>query len=104
MLKSGMIVAESVMGRNQSLLFEQGKTLTELDLKKLRQWGISEVNIESDKDALSSNSENELEIDPLLETFLSDHFHNVDLEHPFGKQLYFCCAHWFQKKHQGTNE
>ena len=49
-LKEGMIIADHVMDQNGMMILSAGQEITSKHLKTFRAWGITEVDIEGNKE------------------------------------------------------
>lgn len=89
-LRPGMVLAAHVLDRNNRVLLKAGLELTEKYLTILRQWGITEADIEG-IEREEVNTQEVLELDPELlvhaELSYRSLFYHADLSHPFNQEL-----------------
>lgn len=89
-LRPGMVLAADVLDRNKRVLLKAGFELTEKALTILRQWGVTEADIEG-IDREEANTQEILELDPELlshaEASYRELFRHNDITHPFIKEL-----------------
>jgi hypothetical protein len=95
-LRPGMVLAAHVLDRNGRVLLKSGLELTEKYLTILRQWGITEADIEGiDRD--EANTQEALELDPDLlahaDASYRKLFCHADLGHPFNQELMRISVH-----------
>jgi len=89
-LQAGMVLAADVVDRNHRVLLKAGIALTEKHLTVLRQWGITEADIQGvTREELNAQESVELDQDLLAhaETSYRELFRHADMQHPFNQEL-----------------
>ncbi len=93
-LRPGMVLAGDVLDRNSRVLLKAGLELTERHLTILRQWGVTEADVQGvDRGEVYAQECLELDQDLLAQAEMSyrDLFRHCDLHHPFNQELLRLC-------------
>jgi hypothetical protein len=94
LLQEGMVTASEVKDRLGRTLLTSGQTITANNLKTLKAWGITDVNIEDSnksKDNLSAVDEVEVKASPVIIKEQEILFKYSDQRHPAVAELYSVC-------------
>lgn len=89
-LQAGMVLAADIVDRNNRVLLKAGIALTEKHLTVLRQWGITEADIQGvSREELDAQECLELDQDLLAhaEASYRELFQHADMHHPFNQEL-----------------
>lgn len=84
-IKPGMVLAGDVMDRMGRVILRAGLKLTELHLKTLKAWGITETDIQGEE---NEKVEEKTEIPAAVEAQLKEAFRHTDQTHPAMKELF----------------
>jgi len=88
-LNQDMVLSDDVLDINRKLFLTKGQTITPKDIRILKIWGITEVNVFGKNE---KKTETEPWIDPELVKKIEDYtkriFKNVDLDHPAAKEIF----------------
>jgi len=93
-LQEGMVTATEVKDRNGRMLLKAGQTITAQNLKTLKTWGITDVNIEDSempKKVLQAEEEKEVKASPTIIKEQEALFKHADRRHPAVAELYNIC-------------
>lgn len=92
-IREGMVTGSEVKDRMGRTLLAKGKTITSKHLKVFKTWGITEINIRSEKNSLATQDEQEKEIsvDPKIIKETDELFKFTDRRHPIVSELYNLC-------------
>jgi hypothetical protein len=90
-IQPGMTLAADVLDRNGRVLLKTGLTINDKHLKILKQWGITDADIQGvSREEVTAAAVQHLDQEALRQTEerLGDLFRNTDREHPFVKELF----------------
>lgn len=87
LIEEGMELASDVVNLNGQVMIASGATITERELRLLRMWGVSDVDIVGD-----GADETPVVLDPetaaILEPIAEDLYRHTRREHPLVNQLF----------------
>jgi HD-like signal output (HDOD) protein len=89
-LKENMVLSEDVRDLNTRLLLSKGLKIQSKHIRTLKMWGITEVNVVTDKTDYEGTTAKDIDPESLegLEEDTKELFCHVDLEHPAMKELF----------------
>ncbi|MBT8359285.1 MAG: HDOD domain-containing protein [Deltaproteobacteria bacterium] len=89
-LKENMVLSEDVRDLNTRLLLSKGLKIKSKHIRTLKMWGVTEVNVASNKSDYEETAAKEIDAGLLerIEENTRELFHHVDLEHPAIKELF----------------
>ena len=94
-LREGMVTATEVKDRMGRTLLTSGQTITEQNLKTLKAWGVTDVNIEDSRKPKKVSPEvgerREVKASPAIVKEQDALFKYADLRHPAIAELYNVC-------------
>jgi hypothetical protein len=93
LLRKGMVTAAEVKDRMGRTLLDSGQLITEKNLKTLKAWGITEVNIESSEEPqrVLRKEPATIEVPPAIIKEQDTLFKFTDRRHPAIAELYDVC-------------
>jgi len=108
-LRKGMVTATEVKDRMGRTLLTSGQTITAQNLKTLKAWGITDVNIEDSrkpKQVLRDAGERrEIKVSPAIIKEQEALFKYADRRHPAVTELYnICLARKIQERLEDVKE
>ncbi|MZH02169.1 MAG: hypothetical protein F3745_01850 [Nitrospinae bacterium] len=93
-VKKGMVTATDVKDRMGRTLLTSGHKITEKNLKTLKSWGVTEVNVmlpDDKKKIPQKDDQLELKVPPALVEEMDSLFKHTDRRHPAIAELYDVC-------------
>jgi hypothetical protein len=88
-LKNGMVLSEDVLDINARLLISKGQKITPKQIRVLKIWGITEVDVVGEKDQTNTETpQADPEIIQEVKESTKEIFKNVDLKHPAIKEIF----------------
>ena len=101
-LKNGMVLSEDVLDINAKLLLSKGQQITPKQIRVLKIWGITEVDVVGEKDKSNIEApQADPEIIQEIKESVKEIFKNVDLKHPAIKEIFeLSVAHRSQNRIQ----
>jgi hypothetical protein len=90
-IQPGMTLAADVLDRNGRVLLKTGLTVNDKHLKILKQWGVTDADIQGvSREEITTAAVQHLDQGALARTEerLHELFRNTDREHPFIKELF----------------
>jgi len=90
-IQPGMLIASDVLDRNGRVLLKQGLQITEKHLTILKQWGVTDADIEGvSREEINAQAIEALDKDALskAESEYEELFRHADREHPFNQELF----------------
>jgi hypothetical protein len=94
-LQPGMVLAADIFDRNNRVLLKAGLALTDRHLTVLRQWGVTEADVQGiDREEINAQESMELDHELLAhaEESYRSLFRYADLQHPFNQELFRLCV------------
>jgi HD-like signal output (HDOD) protein len=103
-LKNGMVLSEDVLDINAKLLLSKGQQITPKQIRVLKIWGITEVDVVGKKDKKNTETpQADPEIIREVKASVKEIFRNVDLKHPAIKEIFeLSIAHRSQNHKQAS--
>lgn len=89
-----MVLADDVKDRSGRCLLAAGAEVTPKNLRLLRTWGVSEVNVEGEGEGGEVSTDGDLSVEVLekVAAQLRPLWRNVDLDSPMMKELFRLCV------------